>query len=96
MKNYDYTEKGIVMSQEIPKEIPELFELDTTELDRTLTELRSTLMHMMVDQRIKDLEQVRQVLAGDDYASGERVAERPNSLQIAGQTTSCQAVPHAS
>ena len=71
MKNYDYTEKGIVMSQEIPKEIPELFELDTTELDRTLTELRSTLMHMMVDQRIKDLEQVRQVLAGD-YADGER------------------------
>ena len=60
------------MSQEIRKEIPELFELDTTELDRTLTELRSTLMHMMVDQRIKDLEQVRQVLAGDDYASGER------------------------
>ena len=49
----------------------ELAEIDTTELDRTIEELRITVKRMLIDQRIADLEHVAEGMRRD-HEQGER------------------------
>ena len=49
----------------------ELPEIDTTEIDRTIEELRLTMKRMLINQRIADLEHVAEGMR-QDYEQGER------------------------
>lgn len=61
----------------------ELKEIDTTKLDAAIDELRTTMLRMLIDQRIADLEKQVEIMRNSmeevAYAAGERGPEEdPN------------------